>query len=145
MKELLKKSALLGAIGFAVGLLVGFGFLVCHGMQATVAEKGAGWTVAYMLISGGMGLVNMGTMTLYEIERWSLTRATLTHFAITLSTCCGLGLFLGWFRSATAWIMLAAFVAVYFIIWLVIYRSYKRRVRKLNEDLKHWKDAHSEE
>lgn len=141
MKELLKKSALLGTIGFALGLLVGFGFLIYHGIQTVVTANGAGWTVAYMLICGAMGMVNMGTMTLYEIERWSLTRATLTHLAITLATCCGLGLFLGWFNSSTAWIMLAAFIIAYFIIWLIIYLSYKRRVRKLNEELKHWKDA----
>ena len=145
MKELLKKTALLAAIGFAAGLLVGFSFLMLNGLQSTVAENGAGWTVAYMLISGAMGMINIGTMTLYEIERWSLTRATLTHLAITLSTCCGLGLFLHWFRSATGWIMLAIFIVAYFIIWLIIYLSYKRQVRKLNEHLAHWKDAQERE
>ena len=141
MKELLKKTALLSAIGFAVGVLVGLGFLAFYGVQATVEAYGAGWLMAYMLICSAMGAINLGTMTLYEIERWSLTRATLTHLAITLATCGGLGLFLGWFRSAVIWYMLIAFVVAYFIIWLIIYLSYKRRVKKLNEDLKHWKEA----
>ena len=145
MKELWRKTAMLAAIGFAAGLLVAGGFLMLNGIQEVYAARGAGWMAAYILISGGVGLVNMGTMTIYGIERWSLTRATLTHFAIVLGSYFALGGFLGWFRSAMAWIMLAGFVVVYFIIWLIIYLSYKRQVRRMNEDLKHWKDAQGRE
>ena len=92
MRELLRKSALLSAIGFAAGMLVGFGFLMAQGIQAILSRLGPGWVLAYLLICSAMGMINVGTMTIYEIERWSLTRATPTHFAITLCTFCGLGL-----------------------------------------------------
>ena len=145
MKELWKKTALLAAVGLATGILVGLGFLLPNGILETFTQRGSGWALAYMLICGAMGMINMGTMTIYEIEHWSLTRATLTHFAITLSTFCGLGLFLGWFRSTLIIVMLALFVIAYFIIWLSMYLSYRRQVRRMNEELRHWKETQQEE
>lgn len=144
MREFWKKTALLAAIGLAAGLLVGLCFILLNGIKSVVETEGPGWLLAYMLISGAMGMINLSTMTIYEIESWSLTRATLTHFVIVMGTVCGLGLFLGWFRSASGFIMLAAAVVAYFIIWLIMYLSYKRQVRRMNEDLKHWKDAQGE-
>lgn len=141
MRELWKKTALLAAIGFAAGLLVGLGFLLLNGIGEVYAREGAAWMIVYLLISSGMGMVNMGTMTIYGIERWSITRATLTHFCIVMSTFSGLGAFLGWFHSALGIIMLVACVIMYIIIWLIIYLSYKRQVRRMNEDLKRWKDT----
>ena len=143
MKDLLRRSTILASVGLALGLMVGLAFLLTGGMREALSEKSTGWVVTYLLISGGMGLINMGTVTLYDVERWSITRATATHFAICMSTLCGLGAFLGWFRAmdAAAWITLTASVAVYFLIWLVMYLSYRRKVRRMNEGLRQWKRA----
>ena len=140
MGEMWKRTAIRAGAGLALGLLVGLGFLLFPG-----GERSAGWVAAYLLICCAMGGINVGTTTLYEIERWSITRATLAHLAVTLTTFCALALFLGWFRSATIWVMLAAFTAAYFIVWLVMYLSCRRQVRKMNEDLKRWKAAQGED
>ena len=140
MRNLWKRTMIRAAVGLAMGLLIGLGFLALPG-----GKHGAGWVAAYLLICCAMGVINMGSTTLYEIERWSITRTTLAHLAITLTTFCGLALFLGWFRSGTIWIMLALFIGFYFVVWLVMYQSYRRQVRKMNEDLKRWKAAQGED
>lgn len=142
MKDFLKKAAPMAAIGLAAGLLVGLGFTLAFGLHE---HFGAHRLLVYMLISGAMGMINLGTVSIYDIESWSITRCTLTHFAIVMATVCGLGLFLGWFAEASGFIMLAVSVVIYFIIWLIMYLSYRRRVRRMNEDLKHWKDAQGKE
>ena len=141
MRDFWKRTALLAAIGLAVGLLIALFFIVLEGGRAFVAERGGAWVLAYALICGAMGMLNLGTTTIYDVERWSITRCTLTHFAICVTTLSGLGLFLGWFRSAMILYMLVPFTIGYFVIWLFMYLFYKRKVRRMNEDLKRWKDA----
>ena len=118
-----------------------------NGILETFPQRGSGWALAYMLICGAMGMINMGTMTIYEIEHWSLTRATLTHFAITMACLCLIGFPMDWFTlhdPYTPWI-LGGCVVVYFIIWLVMSLHGKRQVRRINEALKTWKDRQGEE
>ena len=144
MNDLWKKTAILAVIGFALGVLVSLGFLLHLGMEAVYEQQGGRWIMVYMLLSGGLGMASMGSMTIYEIEHWSLTRATLTHLAITLAAFCALGGWLGWFddlRRPWVWITFALYLGAYFIIWLIMYQSYKHKVRRINEELKHWKDA----
>ena len=85
----------------------------------------------------------MGTMVLYDIEEWSLLRATVTHFLIVTGVMLLACFVLKWFEpwSTAFWIMLAVVAVGYFIVWLIIYRCYKKQIRKLNELLKESQEA----
>ena len=136
MRELWRRTALLAAAGFALGALVGLGFLAAYGFQAAT-----GGLARYIVLSGLLGAVNMGTTVVYALERWSVMRCTLTHFVITMGSVCAVGFTLGWLsprEPVTLWI-LAGCVVVYFIIWLIMYRLYKRRIRRINDALTRWK------
>ena len=85
MREFWKKTLIMAAIGFAAGILVGLGFLLPHGVGAYYAEYGAGWIALHLGMSGLLGAVNMGSTTIYDLERWGLLRCTLTHFLIAMS------------------------------------------------------------
>ena len=100
-----------------------------------------------MALSGLLGAVNVGTTTIYTLERWDVLRCTLVHFAIAMTTFCAVGFTLGWLsprNPASLW-MLAACVIAYFIIWLIMYLRYRRQIRRINEALKGWKDAQRDE
>ena len=146
MSELWKKTILLAAIGFVLGILVGLGFLSVTDIGAYYVEKGTGGLALYLALSGLIGAVGMGGMTIYELEQWSLLRCTTTHFAITLFTFCIVGFTLGWLdlRESATLYMFVGYVIAYLIIWLVMYLTNRRQIRRINQALKAWK-AHQNE
>lgn len=130
-----KKAVLLGALGYAVGIVIGvviFLFNSSHNFAEALPS---------ILLSGIPGAVAMGSSVIYGVERWSVARATVTHFLITFGGLYLVGFALGWFRfgEPAFWIFTAAMVAAYVLVWLIQYMAYKRQVRKMNEDLRKWK------
>jgi len=130
-----KKAVLLGALGYAIGIVIGVIVFLLNSSRSFTE------TLPYILLSGIPGAIAMGSTVIYEIEKWSISRATLTHFLITFGSIYLVGFALGWFRfgEPAFWIFTAAMVAAYILIWLIQYMAYKRQVRKMNEDLQKWK------
>ena len=130
-----KKAVLLGALGYAVGLVIGVIIFLCNSSR-NFAE-----TLPYILLSGIPGAVAMGSSVIYGVEKWSVARATVTHFLITFGCLYLVGFALGWFRfgAPAFWIFTGAMIAAYVLVWLIQYMAYKRQVRKMNEDLRKWK------
>ncbi len=146
MNELWKKTIILAAIGFVLGILVGLGFLSISSIGAYYVRKGAGGLALYLALSGLLGAVGMGGMTIYSLEHWGLLRCTATHFAITLFTFCAVGFTLGWLdpRDHGTLYMIIGYVIAYFIIWLVMSLKCKRQIHQINEALKTWKEHQDE-
>ena len=143
MREFWKRTAIRAAIGFVPGVLVGLIFLSFYGIGAYCADYGAGRLALNLVVSGLLGAVNMGSAAIYSLEHWGVLRCTLTHFVIAMTSYCAVGFALGWIdprEPATLW-MLAACIVAYFIIWLIMYLISRRKVRRINESLKRWKDA----
>lgn len=141
MREFWKKTAMLAAIGFVMGVAAGLGILLSGGKGVRYEIGGADRTALYLLLSGLMGAVNMGATTIYSLERWGLLRCTLTHFALCMASVCAVGFSLGWLSPSdpfTLW-MLAGCVAAYFVIWAVMYFRYRRKIRRMNAALRRWK------
>ena len=130
-----KKAVLLGALGYAAGIVIGVVIFLCNSSRS-FAE-----TLPYILLSGIPGAVAMGSAVIYEIEKWSIARATVTHFLITFAGIYLAGLSLGWFRfgEPAFWIFTAAMTAAYILVWLIMYIAYKRQIRKMNENLRKWR------
>ena len=147
MREFWKKSFIMAAIGFAAGILVGLCFLLPYGIGAHYAERGAGWIAIHLAMSGLVGAVNMGSATIYDLEHWGLLRCTLTHFLIAMSCLCLIGFSMGWFslHDPVTLGMLAICVVGYFVIWRIMCLRYRRKLRRINEALKTWKDAQDDE
>jgi len=146
VRGLWKKMAFRAMIGFAIGVLVGTGFLASAGIRNYYTEYGIGRFALYLILSGVLGAVNVGTTILYDFDEWSLARSTLTHFCITMTTLCAIGFPMRWFslHDPVTWWMFLIFVVIYFIIWLVLYLKYRREVRQINSALKDWKDTHND-
>lgn len=142
MKEFFRKAAILAAIGFALGMLVGLVILSFHGgLRQYYAQRGRDAVVLYLAVSALLGAVNMGSAAIYTLEHWGALRCTLIHFAIAMGTVCAAGFPMDWFSlrdPATLWI-LGGCVVLYFIIWVIMYIQHRRQVRRMNEALKRWK------
>lgn len=143
MNNTWKHALLLAVIGLAAGLLVSWFFA-----QMAGTEEGLGFPLWMNYLLGSLqGALAMGSTVVYAIDRWSVTRCTVTHFVIVFSGYTALGLIEGWMKlnDPGFWIMTAVMVAVYFLIWLVMYLSYKRTIKRMNAELNRWKEKHTEE
>lgn len=131
-----KKAMILGLIGYIAGCLIGLCFALQY-HDFTIAAA-----LPKILLGGIPGAITMSTTVVYDIEKWSLLRATVTHFLIVMGVMLLACFVLKWFEpwSTSFWIMLAVEAVGYFIVWLILFRCYKKKVRKLNELLQENRD-----
>ena len=124
-----KKAMLLGLIGYIAGCIVGLCF-VLQNDDFNLARD-----LPQILLGGIPGAIAMGTTVIYDIEKWSILRATATHFAITMGAIVFGCFVLNWFKpwSAAFWLMLAIELVGYILIWLIMYLCFRKKVRRLNE------------
>ena len=132
-----KKAVLLGLVGFAAGALIG----VCFCLSGSSGSFSLKDNLLHLLLGGLYGAVAMDSSVVYDIEKWSIARATATHFLLVFITYFLLVISMGWFRldEPLFWIVVAAMVVAYVFIWLFQYLSYRRKIREMNEDLEKWK------
>ena len=135
-----KKATLLGLAGFVLGVLTGIGFMLARSSEGLKAA------FPNLLLSGIYSAVVTGSSIVYDIEEWSIARATATHFLLSFSLYFLLVLSMGWFRldDPVFWIVIAVMAVIYVLIWLFQYLSYKRKIREMNHDLKIWKSTKKE-
>ena len=146
MRKDLKKVIILSVIGLALGLLVG-AFFWFFGSE----DGGEAPTLAYALrhfaVSGLFGAYAMGSTVFYDVEHWSITRATLTHFVPLFLMYLAVGIIQSWFTfgDPVFWVMTIIWLAMYFIIWLICYLGYKKEIGKMNRQLESWKTGARED
>jgi positive regulator of sigma E activity len=88
------------------------------------------------LLFGLYGCLAVGGMSVYEIEEWSLLRVSVMHYLMIVIgylvmswiLCFGNGVF-------DNLIVIGIMSGVYFVIWLINWMSYRKRIRRLNEML----------
>ena len=141
MEEIWKKAVILGAIGIILGIFVGAGFWYLMSGEVPEASTGLSAMVLHLLLSGVLGMVANGSSVIYEIEEWSIVRATITHFIISMGIFYVIAFSLGWFSPSdpACWIMSVILVFVYFMIWMVHSLIFKYKVKRMNEELRKWK------
>ena len=97
------------------------------------------------LLTGGMlGCVGNGGSVVYEIENWSIFRATATHFIVTMTVYVIVGLYNGWLlpkHSMVNVVQIGMMVFVYVLIWLSQYLVYKKSINDINEGMKYFKNG----
>ena len=125
-----KKATILALIGFVIGVLIGVGFTRGNG-------SGLREALPHLLLGGIYGAVACGSSIVYDIEKWSIARATATHFLFVFSLYFLIVFTMGWFRldDPIFWIVIAVMVVAYILIWLFQYLVYKRKIREMNNDL----------
>lgn len=127
MDPLLRSALRRGVLGFGLGLLADIGIM---GLMRPGAFSGDAAALILHLLAGAVfGAVAMGCTVAYDVERWSVTRATLAHLCVTLG---GMAL-LGLAPTPEGFVLPAlACVAAYILIWLALYLSMRRKIRRMN-------------
>ncbi|ANZ60681.1 hypothetical protein AYR62_13850 [Secundilactobacillus paracollinoides] len=83
-----------------------------------------------------MGIVFAVGALVFEVERWSITRQTVTNFIITYVLFTPLAVLAGWFPISPLWSWLLSFtiefIVIYVIMWVTSMRVARASVRRLN-------------
>ncbi len=120
-------------LGFTLGLIVGIIMYILYIPDGGTFHRT--FFICHLVGSSIMGLVGYGGAIVYDIESWSLGRATFTHYIVTFMTMFVISEMLGWFSHDILFIVFLAFTIVYAIIWLTEHWVWKRQIRQMNEDL----------
>ncbi|NLJ70841.1 MAG: DUF3021 domain-containing protein [Clostridiaceae bacterium] len=142
MKKRLIARSLIGLVvgalaAHVITLLVNYlgrgQFLVC--MPGLTEKYGLAGAVIVQTILGALfGMIALGGTCLFDIEKWSLLRASMAHCALILVTYIIVGLLLHWFsfHIIPILIMTGIIVLVYALIWFIMYVAWKREIKELN-------------
>lgn len=112
--RLLLRAALLGGIPLVVMSAIG-AYLLHAGELADGRSTLAVGVIVAATAAGSL---------LYEVERWSLTRQSVTHFALMFVTVLPALLLSGWFATDTAGGVLAVvgiFLAAGLVLWTTLF------------------------
>ena len=86
-----------------------------------------------ILLYGVYGALCMGGTLLYEIESWSIARATLVHYLIVALGYAAAAELLCWNLSAGTLLLIEGLMTLgFFLIWLILYLRGRAQVRELN-------------
>ncbi len=145
------------AIGFSVGMLTctfvtsilttadindGNAYLCDPGFTALFGNELTAFLVQ-CLITGLYGALCISSTSIYEIEKWSLLKATVMHFFVIVVLFTVTAFSLRWIYPSDIKVALIIYVCMavaYFIIWIILYLSYKREVRIIREDIEEFKN-----
>ena len=146
-KKLLIRSLLGAPIGVTVSLIITVIISLCtgHGEYYPAPHEltelcGNEITavIVQFFCSLAVGAIGGASSVIWDMEKWSLTKQTLIHFAVLAVTFIPLSYVLNWIPhylyGALGYV--AAFVIVYVLMWTSIYFSIKAKIKKMNEQLK---------
>lgn len=98
-------------------------------LMAVIAQ-----TVCSMLYGAAMA----GGSAIWEVENWSLLRQTMTHMAVTSLSALPITYLMHWVPHTVNAVIIyfVGFFLIYFVIWLICYLSMRKKIRRMNEELK---------
>jgi positive regulator of sigma E activity len=158
--ELKTKFALRFAIGFSIGMLVDA--IISSVITTNIMNDGTTYfcnpevtkmfgneILGYILqfiIAGLHGAICLGGTVVFDIEEWSVLRATATHFIITAVSFTITATILKWW-SFDSFIENLIFVGIillmYVFIWCIQYVSYKVEVKRIEKDMKDFQNKNA--
>ena len=144
----------LGIIGFVMGAFMEFlivaminmgqgGFsLIAGNLSDRYGDTVA--VILQILLPGVMGAINFATTFVYNSDRFNILSATVTHASIVIITILSVGGFMEWFELSFAGvaIFLALMMAIYFMIWFLMYSKSKAQIEQINETLEKRRSGH---
>ena len=137
----------LGIIGFVMGALMEFLIVMMINMGLGEFSLIAGnlsdrygdvvAVILQILLPGLMGGINFATTFVYNSDRFNILTATVAHASIVIITILSVGSIMEWFELtfASVAVFLALMMAIYFMIWFLMYSKSKSEIRKINEAL----------
>ncbi|UNP76312.1 DUF3021 domain-containing protein [Bacillus nitratireducens] len=125
------------AFGLGMAMLYSLLFLwigYMNGIEVIDLKK----LIIYLLAANIVGLIFSFASFIFEKEEWSILKQTGIHFIVLLGTFLPTAIWIGWVpnRFGPILICIGSFIIIYFIIWFMMTLYWKRKIAKLNHQLK---------
>lgn len=145
-KKLLLRSILGAPIGVVISLIITIIISLCtgHGEYYPAPHELMNWcgseitaVIVQLVCALAIGAIGGGSSVIWEMEKWSLTKQTIVHFAVIVVSFVPLSYVLNWMPHYLYGALgyAAAFIAAYIVMWLSIYFSIKAKIKKMNRQL----------
>lgn len=146
-RELLRRCLIGAPAGLAIGtaITIILSFFIGDGryhavVPAFAAECGCelNAVVIQALCSLLYGAALSGASVIWQVERWSILRQTVTHLLVCSAAMFPTAYCLYWMERSMAGVLqyVGVFLIIYLAIWLSMYLSYRRRIRQINDRLR---------
>ena len=145
-----KKLMMRGLFGFPVGIAIGFVITimisVCVGdggfypvTPELIASMGneLNAVILQTVLCGIMGTGFAMASVIWEMDSWSLARQSGIYFTVACIVMLPAAYAANWMKHTVGGVLsyVGIFAAVFFLVWLVQYFAWKRRIRKMNASL----------
>ena len=89
------------------------------------------------LLAGLVGSVYGASSLIWEMEDWSIAKQSGIFFAIAAVTMMPIGYLLNWMEHSVTGIIsfFLVFLVIFVMIWIAMYLIWRRKIRKLNQDI----------
>lgn len=145
-----KKALIRGLIGFPGGvticlvitiiesLIVGDGRFYAYVPE--LVELAGSEIMAVLLqtaLAGLVGSVYGAASVIWDMENWSIAKQSGIFFAIAAVTMMPIGYLLNWMEHSVTGIIsfFLVFLVIFVIIWITMYLIWRRKIRKLNQNV----------
>lgn len=148
MKKKLIYRGILGCpLGIALGYVITVIISACggdgafHPVTSELAEAMGGElnaVVVQTVLCGIMGIGFAMASVIWEIDSWSLVKQSAIYFAIACMVMFPISYFANWMPHSPGGILsyVGVFIAVFVFAWLIQYFAWKRKIRRINEEIK---------
>lgn len=143
-KTVIKKIVIGFLVGAACGNLISLMMSLFSGGDIRLISEALGARLGTVLgiavqsvLSGIYGAVCVGGTVYYDIDDWSLLKATLIHYLSIMVSFSVVSAVLSWLPPdvLTYLAVILTFTFVFFIIWLVMYLRWKKQIAEMNREL----------
>lgn len=94
--------------------------------------------IMYLVTASIVGLIFSFASFIFEKEEWSILKQTSIHFIVLLGTFLPTAILIGWVpnRFGPILVCIGIFIFIYFIIWFIMTLYWKRKIKKINHQLR---------
>ncbi len=126
-----------GAIGSCIGVMLNslFYFIAAFFKETLILSSDV--VILNFIVCILVGFYCAAISVVYEIEHWSLLRATITH-AILMAVYLPVAYFMGWMPTHLAGTIgfMIQYLVVYVIIWFSFKTYYAKKAKEMTNQLK---------
>lgn len=153
MKKLVIKRGLLGfPIGISIGYVITiiFSAIWAQGYYSAVTPEliqAMGNEINAVILQTCLcGIVGSGfamASVVWNIEKWSIAKQSGIYFAIGSAIMLPIAYFANWMQHSVAGFLsyVGIFIGIFLFAWVILYFSWKAKIRKLNESVRRGSDA----
>ena len=146
-KTALKRAA----IGLPLGIAIGYIITICISLGIgdgkyvayvpELAESLGGSELTAVIVQAALcallGAVSAGSSVIWEMDRWSLAKQSVVFFVLLSVVMMPIAYIARWMEHTVAGFVsyFGVFAAIFFLIWLVRFVFWKKKIAGLNSDI----------